>query len=78
MVSWPEHTTNQSIAVVKSGTLLKRQNKLFRTCKLTKPTIEEINTRRKSAMPKKQRKTKDIVRMMWSTCAICGGLDCAE
>ena len=29
--------------------------------------------RQKSTMPKKQRKTKDIVRMMWSD---CGGLDC--
>ena len=27
----------QSIAVVKSGTLLKRQNKLFRTCKRNQP-----------------------------------------
>ena len=41
----------------------------------TKPAIEEINTRRKSAMPKKQSKTKYIVRMMWSH---CGGLDCGE
>ena len=41
----------------------------------TKPTIEEIYTRRKSTMPKKQRKTKDIVRMMWSH---FGGLDCGE
>ena len=30
-------TTNQSIAVVKSGTLLKRQNKLFRTCERNQP-----------------------------------------
>ena len=38
-VSWTEHrsTTNRSIAVVKSGTLLKRQNKLFRTCKRNQP-----------------------------------------
>ena len=69
-------TTNQSIAVVKSGTLLKRQNKLFRTCKRNQPLKKLIDpTRRKSAMQKKQRRTKYIVRMMWSH---CGGLDCGE
>ena len=56
------------------GNFIKKTKYIISDMK-TKPTIEEINTRRESAMPKKQKKTKDIVKMMWSH---CGGLDCGE
>ena len=64
-VSWTEHRTNQSIADelgVTSGTpmdCIKKQT--FIISDLYKYTYTgEISTRRKSEMPKKQRKTKHM------------------
>ena len=56
-VSWTEHSTNQSIAVVKSGTCLKRQNKLFRTFKRNQPLKKlilegQVQCQRNSWRPK--------------------------
>ena len=74
-MSWTEHRTSQYIADelgVTSGTLInfikKQKLKLFRTYKKI-PNTGEINTRRKSERPKKQRRAKEILGEG------CGGLD---
>ena len=55
------------------GNFIKKQNKLFRTCKRNQPLKKFILEGKVQCQ--RNRKTKDIVRMMWSH---CDELDCGE